>query len=98
MCHENCQSKLTTVALFGSIRYYAIIENIYDLDMMSGRVAFPRTGGGNKNLCLGGSILVGRNIVTFVDVYEIQGALGNGVGCHDGEAGVSGLRSWMQSR
>ena len=43
--------------------------------------------------CFGDDILEGRNIVTFVEVWVIHGALGKGEGCHDGAAGVCGQRS-----
>ena len=52
----------------------------------------------SRKPCFGVSMVGRRNIVTFVDVLEIHGAEGNGVGCHDGAAGVCGLRLCMQLR
>ena len=51
-----------------------------------------------RKLYLGDEICMGRNMVTFLDVLKIHRALGNRVGCHDGEAGECGLILWMQSR
>ena len=44
----------------------------------------------SRKPCLGVSIFDGRNMVTFVEVWEIHGAEGKGVGCHDGAVGIYG--------
>ena len=47
----------------------------------------------SRKPCLREFILVGRNRVTFVEVWDIQGTLGNDVGFPEGDAGGLGQMS-----